>query len=62
MYGAVPYLMRMFAMDREHAFSVVCQWLDEQLETSPLQTPATKPIGSKSGRSRAAWQGVAVLE
>lgn len=30
MYGAIPYLMRAFALDREAAFRVVCEWVDQQ--------------------------------
>ena len=30
MYGAIPYLMRTFALDREAAFRVVCEWEDAQ--------------------------------
>jgi hypothetical protein len=30
MYGAIPYLMRTFALDRETAFRVVCDWEDAQ--------------------------------
>jgi len=30
MYGAIPYLMRAFALDRESAFRIVCEWLDRQ--------------------------------
>jgi hypothetical protein len=30
MYGAIPYLMNSFALDREKAFEVVCDWLDFQ--------------------------------
>lgn len=30
MYGAVPYLMRRFALDRDTAFRVVCDWVDAQ--------------------------------
>ncbi len=30
MYGAIPYLMRAFALDREAAFRVVCEWEDAQ--------------------------------
>jgi hypothetical protein len=30
MYGAIPYLMRTFALDREAAFRVVCEWEDVQ--------------------------------
>jgi len=30
MYGAIPYLMRAFELDRETAFRVLCEWMDEQ--------------------------------
>jgi hypothetical protein len=30
MYGAVPYLMRRFDLDRDAAFRVVCYWVDAQ--------------------------------
>ena len=30
MYGAVPYLMRRFELDRDTAFRVVCDWVDAQ--------------------------------
>jgi hypothetical protein len=30
MYGAIPYLMRRFGLDREAAFRVVCEWEDAQ--------------------------------
>ncbi len=30
MYGAVPYLMRAFGLDRERAFRIVCDWVDQQ--------------------------------
>ena len=30
MYGAIPYLMARFALDRETAFRVVCDWVDHQ--------------------------------
>jgi hypothetical protein len=41
MYGAVPYLMKAFGLDRHTAFSVVCEWLDRQAELSPEEL-ATK--------------------
>jgi hypothetical protein len=34
MYGAVPYLMRAFSLDRDTAFRVICEWLDAQ-ESAP---------------------------
>lgn len=30
MYGAIPYLMEAFDVDRESAFRIVCEWLDQQ--------------------------------
>ena len=30
MYGAIPYLMDAFGLDREAAFRVVCDWVDQQ--------------------------------
>ena len=35
MYGAIPYLMRTFALDRETAFRVVCEWEDAQAAERP---------------------------
>ena len=37
MYGAIPYLMEAFALDRAEAFRIVCEWVDEQrMEESSL--------------------------
>ena len=36
MYGAIPYLMEAFALDRDAAYRVVCEWLDrEAMEGAP---------------------------
>jgi hypothetical protein len=35
MYGAVPYLMKAFGLDRETAFSIICRWLDQQVKAEP---------------------------
>jgi hypothetical protein len=43
MYGAVPYLMGSFALDRESAFKIVCDWIDQQVETTLLKPLETKP-------------------
>jgi hypothetical protein len=51
MYGAVPYLMSRFGLTREEAFSVVCDWLDQQAVMEP---PAPTPRPRKSPRRRAA--------
>ena len=39
MYGAIPYLMAAFAVDRETAFRVVCEWVDLEAEQA-LQAAA----------------------
>lgn len=33
MYGAIPYLMRAFELDRDRAFRILCEWMDEQEAT-----------------------------
>ena len=38
MYGAIPYLMQAFALDRESAFRIVCEWVDQQQADSPAQS------------------------
>jgi hypothetical protein len=42
MYGAIPYLMEAFALDRLEAFHIVCDWVDQQsgLEVQ-LRNPAS---------------------
>lgn len=35
MYGAIPYLMRTFTVDRETAFRIVCEWVDQQQAEPP---------------------------
>ena len=42
MYGAVPYLMKAFDLDRGAAFNVVCAWLDLQGDLQEVE--AEKPI------------------
>jgi hypothetical protein len=44
MYGAVPYLMKAFGLDRHTAFEVVCEWLDRQAEVGGEAWTATKPV------------------
>ncbi len=56
MYGAVPYLMRRFDLDRDTAFRVICDWVDAQDAAEligaagsvrparlPQRTPASAP-------------------
>jgi hypothetical protein len=47
MYGAVPYLMKAFGLDRHTAFSVVCEWLDRQAELVAEEVATTKPVRHK---------------
>ena len=41
MYGAVPYLMKAFDLDRGTAFSVVCAWLDQQSDLQEVEPEKT---------------------
>lgn len=62
MYGAVPYLMRRFDLDRDTAFRVVCDWVDAQdaaelvgAASSPrlsVRTAAAPVTSRKRGRAR----------
>jgi hypothetical protein len=65
MYGAVPYLMRRFDLDRDTAFRVVCDWVDAQdaaelvgavtgatTSRPPERTPAAAGASRKRSRSR----------
>jgi hypothetical protein len=56
MYGAVPYLMNAFGLDRNAAFAVVCEWLDRQNE-APVQPSShqPQPAGQRS-KPRSAGQ------
>ena len=37
MYGAIPYLMKAFDLDRAAAFAIVCEWLDRQSDLPEVQ-------------------------
>ena len=37
MYGAVPYLMQTFGVDRHAAFTHICEWLDRQAEPATFE-------------------------
>jgi hypothetical protein len=43
MYGAIPYLMQAFALDRETAFRVVCEWVDQQQAEAAARSKDTSP-------------------
>ena len=61
MYGAVPYLMRRFDLDRDTAFRVICDWVDAQDvadlvesvgQVLPARLPERTPPSSKVSRKR----------
>jgi len=61
MYGAVPYLMRRFDLDRDTAFRVVCDWVDAQdsaelaRAAAPVlhaRLPERTPPASRTSRKR----------
>ena len=41
MYGAIPYLMHAFELDREAAFRVVCEWVDLEAADAQLGAPVS---------------------
>jgi hypothetical protein len=43
MYGAIPYLMQAFALDRDTAFRIVCEWVDQQQAEAPAHSEGTSP-------------------
>jgi hypothetical protein len=61
MYGAVPYLMRRFDLDRDTAFRVICDWVDAQDaaelvgaagQVAPARLPERTPPASRVSRKR----------
>lgn len=40
MYGAIPYLVSAFGIDRETAFRAICEWLDRQSGDGQSSPPA----------------------
>jgi hypothetical protein len=48
MYGAVPYLMKTFNLDRDAAFAIVCEWLDQQDQIEPMQPSRSRRVRRKS--------------
>jgi hypothetical protein len=56
MYGAVPYLMNAFGLDRNAAFAVVCEWLDRQSE-APVQPSSRQPqVAGQRSKPRSVGQ------
>jgi hypothetical protein len=47
MYGAIPYLMKTFNLDRDSAFAIVCQWVDQQHQIEPVQPSRSRAVRSK---------------
>jgi len=45
MYGAIPYLVEAFAIDRTEAFRIVCDWLDGQSAQQSQPLDAASPRG-----------------
>ena len=43
MYGAIPYLMQAFALDRETAFRIVCEWVDQQQAEDAARSDGASP-------------------
>ena len=43
MYGAIPYLMQAFELDREAAFRVVCEWVDLEAADVNERAPVSSP-------------------
>ena len=61
MYGALPYLMRRFDLDRETAFRVICDWVDAQdaaelagaaARVLPARLPERTAAPSRTSRKR----------
>ena len=51
MYGAIPYLMARFSIDRDTAFRVVCDWVDDQAAEPATPLPAVRRSRSPARRS-----------
>ncbi len=43
MYGAIPYLVARFGIDRDDAFRVVCDWIDRQPDTEAAPSRVEPP-------------------
>jgi hypothetical protein len=66
MYGAVPYLMRRFDLDRDTAFRVVCDWVDAQdaaelvgavTGATASRPPERTPAAAAASRNRSRTRG-----
>lgn len=54
MYGAVPYLASAFALSRDEAFRVVCEWIDLQVAAAPEPARAPAQLPTSAAHSRRA--------
>jgi hypothetical protein len=61
MYGAIPYLSAAFGCDRNEAFRIICDWLDQQTAASAAAVeqpsghePASPTRRRKASRGKAA--------
>ena len=43
MYGAIPYLMQAFSLDRDTAFRIVCEWVDQRQAEEAAWSEGTSP-------------------
>jgi len=43
MYGAIPYLMKTFELDRAVAFEIVCAWLDLESDLQKIEPEYPRP-------------------
>jgi hypothetical protein len=43
MYGAIPYLMHAFELDRDAAYRVVCEWVDQEAEAAAQARAVSTP-------------------
>src|SRR6476469_7208603 len=52
MYGAIPYLMKRFELDRAAAFEVVCAWLDRESDLQKIEPEYPRPRRRLSSATR----------
>jgi hypothetical protein len=52
MYGAIPYLMKRFELDRAVAFDVVCAWLDRESDLQKIEPEYPRPRRRLSSATR----------
>ena len=52
MYGAIPYLMKRFELDRATAFNIVCAWLDRESDLQKIEPEYPRPGRRLSSATR----------